>query len=116
MLGTPCGARGDESMTQFVLVMTHTPDQCPTANSTIRKLVMNQSVELPKLARKLGVKFVVGPLVSNEHRGFAFVEADRVEAINDLVMQSGMIQWQSVEIVPAQPMDMKQVESLKPIY
>ena len=105
-------------MTQFVLVMTHTPDQCPTANSTIRKLVNNLSAELPKLARKMGVKFVVGPLVSNEHRGFAFVEAEKVEAINDLVTQSGLIQWQSVEIVPTLNLDeaMKQIETLKPIY
>ena len=105
-------------MAQFVLVMTHTADQCPTANSTIRKLVMNQSVELPKMARKMGVKFIIGPLVSNEHRGFAFVEADKVEALNDLITQSGLIQWQSVEIVPTTPLEegMKQIENLKPIY
>jgi len=105
-------------MTRFVLVMTQTPDQCPTANSTIRKLVINQSAELPNLARKLGVKFVAGPLVSNEHRGFAFVEAEKVEAINDLVMQSGLIQWQSVEIVPTTTLEegMRQSETLKLIY
>ena len=105
-------------MTQFVLIMSHTPDQCPTANSTIRKLVMNQTAEMPKLARKLGVKFVVGPTVSNEHRGFAFVEAEKVEALNDLILQSGMIQWQSVQIVPTTPLDetIKQLDTLKPIY
>lgn len=105
-------------MAHFVLVMTHTPDQCPAANSTIRKLVINQSVELPKIARKLGVKFLVGPLVSNEHRGFAFVEAEKVEAINDLILQSGLLQWQSTEVVPTQTMDegMKRLEMLKPIY
>lgn len=105
-------------MAQFVLVMTHTPDQCPTANSTIRKLVTNISAELPKLARKMGVKFVAGPTVSNEHRGFAFIESEKVESVNDLILQSGLIQWQSVEVIPVLSMDegMKQVEMLKPIY
>jgi len=105
-------------MTQFVLVMTHPPDQCPTANSTIRKLVINQAAELPKLASDLGVKILAGPLVSNEHRGFAIVESDNVDAVNDFVTQSGMIQWNSVEIVPTQTMQegLKQIETLKPIY
>jgi len=105
-------------MAQFVLVMTHTPDQCPSANSTIRKLVINMSAELPKMARKLGVKFLAGPTVSNEHRGFAFVEAEKVEAVNDLMTQSGLIQWQSIEIVPTLSLEegMRQIETLKPIY
>lgn len=105
-------------MTQFVLIMTHPPDQCPTANSTIRKLAINQSTGLPKLAAELGVKILAGPLVSNEHRGFAIVESASVDAVNDLITQGGLIQWNGVEIIPAQSMQegLKQIETLKPIY
>jgi hypothetical protein len=105
-------------MAQFVLVMTHPPDQCPTANATIRKLVINQSSELPRLAKQHGVKFVAGPLVSNEHRGFAIIEADKIEGVNEFVTMSGLIQWNSVEVIPTQTMaeGMKQIEALKPIY
>ena len=105
-------------MTQFALIMTHPPDQCPIANSTVRKLAINMASEMPKLARKFGIHFLAGPLVSNAHKGVAIITAEKVEAINDFLQESGLIQWNSVEVIPSQPMDeaLKALDNLKPIY
>jgi hypothetical protein len=98
--------------------MTHPPDQCPTANSIVRKLALNGANELPKLARKHGIQFLAGPLVSNAHKGVAIIKAEKVEAINEFLQESGLIQWNSIEVIPSQPMDeaLKGLDTLKPIY
>lgn len=105
-------------MAQYVLVMTHPPDQCPTANSTVRKLWMGGATELPKLAKRLGIKFVAGPLISTEHKAVAIVEAEKVEAVRNLIIEGGFIQWNSVEVLPCVTMEeaFQEVEKLKPIY
>lgn len=111
---TPSG----EGVALFVLITTHPPDQCPTANSTIRKLAVNKAGEMPRLATKHGIKFLAGPTVSNEHKGVAIIEAENIQGINDFMQESGLIQWNSVEVIPSQLMDeaLKALDTLKPIY
>ena len=79
---------------------------------------MRGATELPKLAQKLGVKFLAGPLISSAHTSFAVVETEKVDAVRDLVLQSGLIQWNSIEIVPSITMEQAivEVEKLTPIY
>ena len=105
-------------MTQFALVMTHSSDQCPTSNATVRKLAERMASELPRLTQKTGVKFLAGPLVSTDHRSFAIVEAEGVQAVRDFIIESALIQWNSVELVAGRPMaeTLKEIEKLKPIY
>jgi len=91
-------------MPHYVVRMTHPPDQCPTANSKTRQMMQQAGTEFPKLAEKLGIKFVAGPYVlAAEHDGIAVVEAERVEQVEEFVLQSGMVQWNSVRITTARP-------------
>ena len=93
-------------MPTFVVRLVHTSDQCPTANTKIRERVIGSGSEMPKLADELGVKIVTGPLVlGSEHEAVVVVESDRVDAVNDLVQRSGLIQWNSVRISIAEPLD-----------
>jgi hypothetical protein len=105
-------------MATFVIVTTHSSDQCPTANAKIRQLVTADPTAMMKLAEKLGVKMIAGPYVGVGHRGFSVVEAPKVEAVYDLAMQSGLVQWNSVDIVPVQHQEqgLKEAARLKPIY
>lgn len=105
-------------MEQFVLVMTHPPDRCPTANETIRKRFLNAANEIPKLAKKLGVDIVVGPPIGTEHKSVTVAKAETVQAIRDFILQSGLIQWNGVEVMPVITMEkaIEEVEKLKPIY
>ncbi len=87
-------------------------------NSKVRQLLTADPSAMPKLMQKHGVKPIAGPYVSLGHRGFMVVEAPTVEAVNDVVMQSGLAQWNSVQIVPVQTQEegLKQIASLKPLY
>jgi len=93
-------------MPTYVVRLVHTSDQCPTANSKVRERVLGGAAEIPSLAGRLGVKIVTGPLVlGSEHEAVAVVEADGAEAVNDFVMQSGLIQWNSVRVSLAEPLE-----------
>jgi len=96
--------------------MTHPPDQCPSANSTIRKLTSN--ADLPKMAKKHGIRFTAGPVVTNEHRMFAMIETEKVESVNEFLIDTALLQWNTIEMIPAQPMEegLKQIARLTPIY
>jgi hypothetical protein len=92
-------------MPTFVIRTIHTPDQCPTSNSKLRDRIQEQGPQIPKTAERLGVKIIVGPLVlGSEHEGVLVVEAERIEAINDFLLESGLIQWQTCRVSFAQSM------------
>ena len=89
-------------MPQYVVRLTHPPDQCPTANAKTRKMMVEGASAFPQLAEKLKIKFVAGPLVLGmEHDGIAVVEADSVETVQEFVLQSGLVQWNSVRVSQA---------------
>src|SRR5437870_5739879 len=103
----------------FVLTATHPPDQCPTSNSKIRNQFKASSTELPRVAKKLGVKLIAGPLIlGSEHESITIVEADQVKSVRDFTVQTGLVQWNSIRISLAITMEegQKDVEDLKPLY
>ena len=104
-------------MPQYLIRFVHSSDQCPTANSKVRERVLRGMPAIPDLASKLGLKFVIGPLVlASEHEGFAVVESDKAESVEDFVMQSGLMQWNSVRITPTQtlPEALNHLDSMPP--
>ncbi len=89
-------------MPQYVIRLTHPPDQCPAANSKTRAMLVRAGSELPQLAQKLRIRFVAGPLIlGSEHEGVAVVEADTIEAVQEFIIQSGMVQWNAVRVSQA---------------
>ena len=107
-------------MPKYVVRLTHPPDQCPTANAKTRKMMVEGASALPQLAEKLKIKFVAGPLILGmEHDGIAVVEADSVETVQEFVLQSGLMQWNSVRVSAARGLQ-EAVEEMKrvppPLY
>lgn len=105
-------------MEQFAVIMTHPPDQCPTANETIRKHFLKGAAEIPNLGKKLGVEFLAGPLITTEHKSVSIVKAKNVEAVRSFIIESGMIQWNSVQVMHGVSMEeaLEEINKLKPIY
>ena len=106
-------------MSTFVVRLTHTSDQCPTANGKIRAAVDKAAAEIPNIASKLGVKIITGPLVLGaEHEALAIVESNDAQAVNDFLLQSGLVQWNSVRVSIATPMAkaLEEARALPPIY
>jgi len=83
--------------------MSHSSDQCPTANTKVRELIQRTAPEIPTIAKRHGITIQAGPYVlASEHESVTVVESDRVEAVNDFVMETGLIQWNSVRVSLAQ--------------
>ena len=104
-------------MPQYFVRLEHSSDQCPSANSKARERVMKGMPEMPNLAQKLGVKFLTGPLVlASEHLSVAVVEAEKVETVQELILRSGLSQWNTVRISAVQPLEeaMKDMEKMPP--
>ena len=104
-------------MAQYVVRSTHSSDQCPTSNSKIRERMLKGAQEIPRLAEKLGVRIVAGPLIlAAEHESVAVVESDTPEAVHDFVLQSGLVQWNRVQVTPTHTLQqaLKDLEKLPP--
>ena len=105
-------------MTLFVVISSHTPDQCPISNEKARKAFGADPAPMMALGQKLGVRPIIGPLISAEHRTFVVMEAPRVEAVREFLVQTGLVQWNTNEIihVVTQEESLKEMETVKPIY
>jgi hypothetical protein len=105
-------------MSVFVVISTHTADQCPSANSKIRQMLTSDPSAMGKLMQKHGVKAIAGPYVSVDHRSFIVVDAPTVDALWTVAMESGLAQWNSVDFVPVKTLEegLKEVSTLKPLY
>ena len=117
LLGGACPAEQSGTM-HYVLLAQHTAETCPMSNSKVREHLMKGGPEIPKLAAKLGVKILSGPLVSREHLSVVVVESGKAEAVDDFINQSGLALWNSVRVVPSKTMDegMKELGESKPIW
>jgi hypothetical protein len=92
-------------MPQYVILADHSPDICPSSNARSRaRALEGLGQQLPKLAADAGVQFEFGPLhLDPGHRTVAVVQAPNVEAVTKLVYDSGLSQWNTVEVCPTTP-------------
>ena len=94
-----------KTMPQYVILADHSPDICPSSNARTRaRAVEGLGQNLPKLSEKHAVTFLTGPLhLDPGHRTVSVVEAPSVEAVAELVYESGLSQWNTVEVCPTTP-------------
>jgi hypothetical protein len=92
-------------MPQYVILADHTPDICPSSNARTRaRAIEGLGQNLPKLSEAAGVMFLTGPLhLDPGHRTVSVVEAPNIEAVTQLVYDSGLSQWNTVEVCPTRP-------------
>ncbi len=92
-------------MPKYVILADHTPDICPSANARSRaRALEGLGQNLPKLAESAQVTFVTDPLhLDPGHRTVAVVEAPSIEAVTGMIYESGLSQWNTVEVCPATP-------------
>jgi hypothetical protein len=102
----------------FVLLAVHSPEVCPTSNSTTRDLMVQTAPEIPGIAERAGVKIVAGPYVNREHMTVAVVEADTAEAVDQFLVDTRLHQWNSVRVLPSLPIEegMKDVQEGTPLF
>ena len=69
------------------------------------------------MAQKLGIKFIVGPLVlAAEHVTVALLETEKIETVQDFIIRAGLGQWNSVRVSTVQSLEesIKDLEKMPP--
>jgi hypothetical protein len=87
-------------MPLFVVTATHSSDQCPMSNTKTRKLFHRSATERTKAAQKSGVKILVGPIFSINHKTIVVAEASKVESVMDMLTELRVPQWNTVDVQP----------------
>jgi len=83
---------------QFVITAEHPPQLCPTGNAQTREMMKQGAKELPALAQKLGIEIITIRVYGGDHVVLALVEASDIEKVREFIMQSRLIQWNTVKI------------------
>lgn len=102
----------------FVLLATHTPDICPTANAATRDLMLKIAPDMPNLAQQAGVDIVAGPFVNREHTIVVVVQSDKVENVDRFLMEARLPQWNRVRVLPSLTMEegLTEIRAQTPIF
>jgi hypothetical protein len=92
-------------MPQYVILADHSPDICPSSNARSRaRAIEGLAQDLPRLSEAAGVTFITGPLhLDPGHRTVSVVEGPNIEAVAQLVYDTGLSQWNTVEVCPTRP-------------
>ena len=86
----------------FVVLATHTAEVCPMSNAKSKAMIMDMGPQIPKIAEKNGVTIVSGPWVNREHLTVVVVEAERAESLDTFLLESRLVQWNTVRVLPSQ--------------
>ena len=95
-------------MPRYALISDHSPDLCPSANAKTRARMLEglNPENAEKIARSLGLETLFGPFhLDPSHRTLALFEAPTIEAVNKWVVETGMFQWNTVEVTAVTPLE-----------
>ena len=105
-------------MTQYALIGTHPPDNCPVSNKAVREFVKKTMPELPKIAEGLGIKFQTQLILEPSHKILMLLEAPSAEAVTEMALKGGLQHFNDLELHVAKPIaeGMKEIDQLPTIY
>jgi len=79
---------------------SHATEACPLFNETNRKMLLQSVKDFEKVSSKYGVKLLHAYHSGLEHTFLWIVESDNAHAIQDLMVESKVGNWNSIKIVP----------------
>jgi predicted RecB family endonuclease len=85
-------------MATFAVIAEHPPNLCPTSNAQTRRMLKEGAGQIPKLAEQLGVEIGTFRIFGPDHVILAVVESDDIESVRNFALQSGLMQWNTVNI------------------
>jgi hypothetical protein len=95
-------------MPRYILQADHTPDLCPGSNGRVRARMMEglNPENAEKVAKSLGLETVFGPVhLDPSHRTMCVFEGPSIEAVNQWVIETGLFQWNTVEVSAITPLE-----------
>jgi hypothetical protein len=95
-------------MPRYLLLADHNPEVCPASNARSRARMMEglNPENAEKVAESLGLETVFGPAhLDPSHRTLCVFESESVEAVNKWVIETGLFQWNTVEVCALTPIE-----------
>ena len=88
-------------MNTYIVELWHEPGISPLSNLAYRKMAAKTHRALPGLMKKKRIKMTGDWHLDPEHRSILIFEAPTVEAVRDLLYESGFMHWCDGRIFPA---------------
>ncbi len=106
------------NLPQYVILSDHSPESCPSANKAVREFVLKSFAGMEKLAEKHRVRPQIALHLDPGHKVVQVVEAPSIEAVRDMVYESGYSEWNDTTVYPTTPVDelVKRISEFTPIY
>ena len=105
-------------MATFAVIAEHPPDLCPTSNAQTRQILKEGAGQFPQLAEQLGLNIVTLRIFGPDHIILAVVDADDIDSVRNFVLQSRLMQWNTVKIHATHSMEevLGMLDELEPIF
>jgi hypothetical protein len=100
------------------LVTEHPPQLCQTSNAQIRARFQQGDAKARAAVDSLGLEILAGPLIASDHRSFTVIRANDVDTVRVFALESGLIQWNSVQVIPCITYEdsVAELERVSPIF
>lgn len=105
-------------MPQYAIIASHPPDICPLTNKAVRDFAKKTYAQLPKLAKRYGVKVLMDIHLDPGHKAFMLFEAPNAEALRDLLVLAGFTHFLSIEFYLVTPINelLKHADEMPTLY
>ena len=85
-------------MPQFAVIAEHPPNLCPMSNALTRQMMKEGAGQMPQLTEQLGINIVTFRILGPDHIFVAVVEADDIDVVRNFIVQSRLMQWNTVKV------------------
>jgi len=105
-------------MPKYVVISSHPPPSCPSANATLRERGEKLEVDLPPLLQKHGIKPDTILHLDPGHKVLWVLDAPNAEAVRDAIYEGGLAQWNDFEFYMTSTMEWitAKVRELPPVW
>jgi hypothetical protein len=92
-------------MPKYVVISSHPPNSCPSANAKLREMGNALTKDLPPMMEKHRIKPDVILHLDPGHKVLWVFEAPTAEAVRDFVYDAGLSRWNDFEFHMASSME-----------
>jgi hypothetical protein len=105
-------------MNRYLAELFHDPGISPAANAAARERARQTHEALPPLRAETNVTLVADYHLDPEHRAILIFQAPNIEAVRDVLVKSGFMQYCDGRIYPVSTLreSFERTKDLKPIY
>ena len=104
-------------MNRYLAELYHDPGISPAANAAARQRARETHAVLPRLMAEKNVSMIAEYHLDPEHRAILVFDAPSIEAVRDVLVQSGFMQYCDGRIYPVSTLKeaLERTKDLKPI-